>query len=219
MNISLKPWNPDDAQIYIDMVNRVDFSYEDDEMHITDHREAKRMLEELIRLEDYNGDFYRAIWVDGELVGHVQVSRQSSVFSSDGHVGCMLVKEATGHGIGTEALRQMVQMAFTRRNYNRLTAVVYSPNQASAHMVEKVGFSFEATLRRAVHKGECYYDALVYGLLREDTGIPTTHCCNPDDELSPDELAALEPTLVPPQTEEEWWPLDLSRFEKKDATN
>lgn len=219
MNISLKPWNINDAQMYIDMVNRVDFSYEDDEMHVTDYREAGRMLKKLIRQEDYNGDFYRTVWIDGELVGHVQVVRKSGVFCRDGHVGCMLVKEATGRGIGTETVRQMVQMAFTRRNYARLTAVVYSPNNASAHMVEKVGFTHEATLHRAVHIGECYYDALVYGLLREDTGIPTTHCCEPDDEFSPEEQAALEPTLVPLRDDKEWWPLDLSRFEEKDAAN
>ena len=219
MKYYLKPWNADDAHLYIDMVSRVDFSYEDDEMHITDYREASRMLEELVRLEYYNGDFYRAIWLDDKLVGHVQVARQNGVFSQDGHVGCMLVKKATGCGIGTAAVRQMVQMAFTRRNYNRLTAVVYSPNKVSAHMVEKVGFTHEATMHRAVHKGECYYDALIYGLLREETGIDTTHCCDPEDELSPEEQTALEPSLVPPRDEDEMWPLDLSRFEKKDAAD
>lgn len=199
MNMILKPWNANDAQMYIDMVNRVDFNYEDDEMHITDYREARRMLERLIYQEDCNGDFYRTIWIDGELVGHVQVVRQNGVFSQDGHVGCMLVKEAAGRGIGTEAVRQMVQMAFTKRDYARLTAVVYSPNKASARMVEEVGFTHEATLHRAVHKGTCYYDALVYGLLREDTGIPTTHCCESDNELGSEEQDALEPTLVPPR--------------------
>ena len=194
MNITLKPWHAFDANNYIEMISQVDFSYEDDEMQITDFFETKRMLERWIWNEDYKGDFYRAIWLDDKLVGHVQVARQSGVWSRDGHVGCMLVKEAMGRGIGTKVVSQMVEMAFTRRNYDRLTAVVYSPNKASAHMVEKVGFTLEATLRHAVHKGDNYYDALVYGLLRETTGIPTTHCCEPEDELSSEELAALEPT-------------------------
>ena len=219
MNITLKPWHAFDANNYIEMMSHVDFSYEDDEMHITDYFEARRVLERRIWLEDYNGDFYRAIWLDDNLVGHVQVARQSGVWSRGGHVGCMLVKEATGRGIGTKVVRQMVEMAFTRRSYDRLTAVVYSPNRASAHMVEKVGFTLEATLRHAVHKGDNYYDALVYGLLREATGIPTTHCCEPEDEFSPEEQARLEPTLVPPRNKEDWRPLDLSRFEKNDAAN
>ena len=197
MNITLKSWHAFDANNYIEMIGHVDFSYDDDEMRITDYFEARRMLERWIWHEDYNGDFYRSIWIDDNLVGHVQVARQSGVWGHDGHVGCMLVKEATGRGIGTEAVRQMVVMAFSRRNYHRLTAVVYSPNHASAYMLEKLGFTHEATLRHAVHKADCCYDALVYGLLREHTGIPTTHCCEPEDELSKEELAALEPTLVP----------------------
>lgn len=196
MNITLKPWYAFDANNYIEMISHVDFSYEDDEILITDYFESRRMLERRIWLEDYKGDFYRAIWLDDELVGQVQVARQDGVWGRDGHVGCMLVKEATGRGIGTEAVRQMVEMAFTRRNYNRLTAVVYSPNKASAHMVEKIGFTLEATLRRAVHKADCCHDAFVYGLLREATGIPTTCCCEPEDEFSPREQANLEPSLV-----------------------
>ena len=196
MNITLKPWGAYDATNYIEMLGHVDFSYEDEEILITDYQDARRMLERYIWLEDYNGDFYRAIWLDDRLVGHVQVARLSGVWSHDGHVGCMLVKEAAGRGIGTEAVRQMVAMAFARRNYDRLTPVVYSPNKASAHMVEKLGFTLEATLRHAVHKNRCDYDALVYGLLRETTGIPTTDCCEPDDEYTPEELAGLEPTLV-----------------------
>ena len=219
MNITLKPWHAFDANNYIEMISQVDFSYDDDEVLITDYSDAKYMLERWIWNEDYNGDFYRSIWLDDKLVGHVQVARQSGVWSRDGHVGCVLVKEATGRGIGTEAVRQMVEMAFTRRNYDRLTAVVYSPNRASAHMVEKIGFTLEAILRHAVHKGDNYYDALVYGLLRETIGIPTTHCCEPEDEFSPEEQAKLEPSLVPPRNKEDWRPLDLSRFEKNDAAN
>lgn len=215
MNITLKPWHAFDANNYIEMISHIDFSYDDDEMRITDYFEAKRMLERWIWQEDYNGDFYRAIWLDDKLVGHVQVARQSGVWCRDGHVGCVLVKEATGRGIGTEAVRQMVEMAFTRRNYDRLTAVVYSPNNASAHMVEKLGFTLEATLRHAVHKGDNYYDALVYGLLREDTGIPTTHCCEPEEELSAEDQVALEPSLVPPHSNE-WVPLNLERFLKRE---
>lgn len=196
MNISLKPWYAFDANNYIEMISHVDFSYEDDEMLITDYFEARRVLERRIWLEDYKGDFYRAIWLDDKLVGHVQVARQDGVWSRDGHVGCMLVEEAMGRGIGTKVVRKMVEMAFARRNYDRLTAVVYSPNKASAHMVEKVGFTLEATLRHAVHKGDNYYDAFIYGLLREATGIPTTHCCEPEDEFSPEEQVHLEPTLV-----------------------
>ena len=203
MNITLKPWTTKDANSYIEMMEHVDFTYEDEELRCTDISEAQRQLKRMQVGEDYNGDFYRAVFLDGRLVGHVQVVRQDGVRSGDGHVGCMLVSEACHKGVGTEAVRQMVETAFRRRSFDRLTAIVYHPNRASARMVEKVGFVLEVTLRRTVSKGDgVYYDALVYGLLREDTGIGTSDCCEPEDELAPEEQAAIEPTLVTHRPEE-----------------
>ena len=182
MNITLRPWNINDAALYARMISRVDFSYEDEEIRCKDAMEASRTLDWMLHQEDYNGDFYRAILIDGEVVGNVQVVRQGGVSCGDGHIGCMLVKEAVGRGIGTEAVRQMVEMAFTRRNYNRLTAIVYSPNKASMRLVEKLEFTLEATMHNAVWKHGYFYNALVYGLLREETGIATTNCCEPEDD-------------------------------------
>lgn len=181
MDVTLKPWKVDDDHKYVDMMSHVDFSYDDEELRITSIFEARDVLRRQFWQENNDWDLYRAILLDGEVVGHVHVARQSDLSKRDGHVGCMLVKDAVGRGVGTEAVRQIVEMAFTRRKYDRLTAVIYSPNKASARMVEKVGFSLEATLRCAVYKNGCYYDALIYGLLRETTGIPTNHRWEPSN--------------------------------------
>lgn len=217
MNVTLKPWVKKAANSYIEMLEHVDFTYEDEEFRCTDFFEARRRLERMQVNEDYNGDFYRAVFLDGRLVGHVQVVRQDGARSGDGHIGCVLIREACHLGVGTEAVCQMVEAAFRRRKFDRLTAVVYHPNQASARMVEKLGFKLEATLRRTVWKGDgIYYDALVYGLLREDAGIGTSDCCEPEDELTPEELAAIEPTLVVNRLDE-WEPLNLERFKQKEG--
>ena len=215
MEITLKPWTKGSVGRFIEMIEHVDFTYEDEEYRCTDPARAIRNIEEMNKNEIYNGDFYRAVLLDDMVVGHVQVVRQAGVWNYDGHVGCMIVREASHQGVGTEAVRQMVEMAFTRRNYNRLTAIVYHPNRASSRVVEKNGFTLEATLHHAVWKGSgIYYNALVYGLLREETGIPTTYCCEPEDELTPEEQAALEPTLAPPRNDE-WVPLDLERLKQR----
>lgn len=197
MTVTLRPWTLDDAGLLADLMSRVDFSYEDESLRCHDAEEARRTLKEMLRKEESDGDFYRAVLLDGEVVGHVQSARMSGFSCCEGLVGCMLAGSATGCGVGTKAVRQMVQMAFARRNYDRLTAIVYSPNVASQRMVEKVGFTLEAKLQAGVWKSGYFYDAYVYGLLREDAGIPTTHCCEPEDELPTEELAALESTLVP----------------------
>lgn len=199
MNILLRPWTVDDSELYLDLMSRVDFSFEDEALRCKDVEEASFALDRMIWREDYEGSFYRAVMLDGKVVGSVQVVRQSGISKGDGYVGCIIAKEAAGQGIGTEAVRQMVEMSFRRRNLDRLTAIVYSPNEASVRLVEKLGFTLEATLRKAVYKNDNFCDVHVYGLLREETGIPTTDCCEPEDELTPEERAALEPTLVPPR--------------------
>lgn len=168
MDITLKPWTVGDADRYIEMMEHVDFTYEDEELRCTDPVQAVRTIEDMIRCEDCYGDLYRAVLLDGKIVGHVQTVRQSGVWSCDGHVGCMIVREVSHQGVGTEAVRQMVEKAFTLRNYNRLTAVVYHPNRASARVVEKNGFTLEVISHCAVWKGgDICYDALRYGLLQE----------------------------------------------------
>lgn len=164
MNVTLRPWNIYDAARYTEMMSRVDFSCEDEAIRCMNLKEATRALEWMSHQEAYNGDFYRAVLLDGKVVGSVQVVRQDGASRGDGYVGCMLVKEAAGQGVGTEAVRQMVEMAFSQRDYDRLTAIVYSPNKASIRLVEKLGFTLEATLHSAVWKNGYFYDALVYGL-------------------------------------------------------
>lgn len=199
MNITLRPWDLSDAELYVDLMSRVDFSFDDEAIRCNDVERASLALDHMIWREDYEGSFYRAVMVDGKVVGNVQVVRQKGISECDGYIGCMIVKEFVGQGVGTAAVRQMVEMAFRRRNYDRLTAIVYAPNKASVRLVENMGFTLEATLRHAVYKNDNFCDVLVYGLLREETGIPTTDCCEPEDELTPEERAALEPTLVPPR--------------------
>ena len=188
-NITLKPWCMDDAKAYIDMLSKVDFTNEEEECY-TDYSDAEYKLYKLIKDEDVNENIYRGIWIDGKLVGKVQMVR---LRNCDGHVGCLVTKEASGHGVGTEAVRKMIELTFDTTNIERLTAIVFSPNKASKRMVEKLGFAPEAIMRRDVYKNECYYDSLVYGLLRKDTGIPTPSPCRElnDEDVTPGELVDL----------------------------
>lgn len=173
MNISLRPWTQDDARDYADMMLRVDFTYDDEELRCTNYENAVTEIATMDKEERLDGHTHRAILLDGKVVGKAQVVRLSEVRDCDGLIGCLLVREVTGKGVGTEALRQLATTAFTLYDYERLTGIIYGPNRASVRMAEKVGFKHEATLRQAVWKDGYVYHALVYGLLREDTGIPS----------------------------------------------
>ncbi|UVE50257.1 GNAT family N-acetyltransferase [Haloferax larsenii] len=79
-----------------------------------------------------------------------------------------LAPEHHGRGYGSDAARQMVQYAFEDRNLRRVYAQIGSFNEASAALLESLGFEHEGTLRQAAwYRGE-YHDVLCYGLLRDE---------------------------------------------------
>ncbi|WP_313691291.1 GNAT family N-acetyltransferase [Halorarum halobium] len=79
-----------------------------------------------------------------------------------------LAPERHGQGYGSDAAARMVRYAFEDRNLRRVGARLGSFNDASAALLESLGFEHEGTLREAAwFRGE-YHDVLRYGLLRED---------------------------------------------------
>jgi RimJ/RimL family protein N-acetyltransferase len=76
--------------------------------------------------------------------------------------------EAHGQGYGSDAAARLVRYAFEDRNLRRIEAYCGSFNEASAGLLESVGFEREGVHREAAwYRGE-YHDAYSYGLLREE---------------------------------------------------
>lgn len=79
-----------------------------------------------------------------------------------------LAPEHHGQGYGSDAAARMIQYAFEDRNLRRISARCGRFNDASAGLLESLGFEHEGTLREAAwFRGE-YHDMLWYGLLREE---------------------------------------------------
>jgi [ribosomal protein S5]-alanine N-acetyltransferase len=73
---------------------------------------------------------------------------------------------AWGHGYATESGGALLQWAFETLDLNRVQAETDPRNAASAHVLEKLGFVREGTLREnCVVNGEVS-DSWVYGLIR-----------------------------------------------------
>ena len=168
-NVQLRPWTEADADAYLNVVRGIDYSYETEALRCHTCSEALAKIRSMLHDEQLKQDLYRAVVVDGCVVGAVQVQQQSGISCRDGHIGCIIASEHSGRGIGTEAVRQIVQLAFSERDFNRLTAQVYAPNRASSRMLEKAGFLFELTMRHLIWKNGQILDALVYGLLKDNS--------------------------------------------------
>lgn len=72
------------------------------------------------------------------------------------------------HGYGGEALRLVLRYAFAELNLYRLSAMIPEYNQPALRLFGKTGFVEEVRRREALQRDERYWDAIHFGLLREE---------------------------------------------------
>ena len=96
---------------------------------------------------------WRSIWVDGQLVGSISVERKNDGGKAIGEIGYMILTPFWSQGIGTEALRQICEIAYRELELQQIVGNVFSENVASARVLEKNGFLLEGTMEGAVVKG------------------------------------------------------------------
>jgi ribosomal-protein-alanine N-acetyltransferase len=102
---------------------------------------------------------------DGSFIGWCSLTRWNPDYRS-ASMGYCLEEAAWGHGYATEAARAVLQWAFATLDLNRVQAEADTRNEASARVLEKLGFLREGTLREdCIVNGEVS-DSWVYGLLR-----------------------------------------------------
>jgi len=98
----------------------------------------------------------------GEPIGGVGLQPFEDVARFTAEVGYWLGEAFWGRGFATEALRGFTGYAFEHFPFERLEAVVYTTNPASARVLEKSGYAHEATLRRNVFKDGRFLDCHLY---------------------------------------------------------
>jgi len=77
-------------------------------------------------------------------------------------------KEYWSKGFGTEAAQLIIKYGFEQLNLHRISSSVFSFNEHSIKMHQKIGFSLEGRRREVFFKNGDYCDEVMFGLLRED---------------------------------------------------
>ena len=116
------------------------------------------------------GRFCRAIAVNGEAAGCIDVIPGEDVHNKTAVLGYWLARAYWGRGIMTAAAGKFVRMAFARLDIARIDASAYGGNAASRRVLEKTGFVLEGIRRKRLWNARAgeLMDESVYGLLRED---------------------------------------------------
>jgi RimJ/RimL family protein N-acetyltransferase len=73
-----------------------------------------------------------------------------------------------GKGYGTDASLLGLRFAFGELNLHRVTITVFSYNERSIALVERLGFQREGTFREFLERDGRRYDMLLYGMLRHE---------------------------------------------------
>jgi RimJ/RimL family protein N-acetyltransferase len=166
MKVELRKWSLSDQTELMELCNSVDRSYLSDRLpNPYTEEDADWWLNMVAKSEGIDGTF-RAVVVDGKIVGSVSVERKADIYRLDGELGYMLLKDYWNRGLMSQAVGQVCEIAIKELGLNRITANVFHPNLASQRILLKNGFIQEGVMHKAAIKGNGVYDIFIYGLLK-----------------------------------------------------
>jgi RimJ/RimL family protein N-acetyltransferase len=126
------------------------------------HRYERRLTEPESAL------YMFGIETNERLVGYVQLGLIDTI-NRHAMVGILVgVKEVWGRGIGSTALRILMDYAFTARALERIYAEVYTFNIRSQRLFEGLGFQQEGILRQHEFHNGSLRDMYIFGMLKSE---------------------------------------------------
>ena len=147
MNVKLEKWTQEFKPELIKICNEVDRSYLSNRLPYPYTEESADWWLGMISEHDGKDGIFRAIVVDGKIVGNISVEQKSDVYCKDGEIGYLLLTDCWSKGIMTEAVRQICAAAFWGLDIIRITGLVYAPNVASQRVLEKTALYGKAYRR------------------------------------------------------------------------
>jgi [ribosomal protein S5]-alanine N-acetyltransferase len=158
---TIRPWRLDDAESLAKHANnrKVWLALRDLFPHPYTIQDAHEFLQRAIS-EQPTTKF--CIEVNGRAVGGMGIHLGQDVHRHTATLGYWLGQDFWRRGIMTEAVAALTDFGFENFPLRRISAEVFANNPASARVLEKAGFVFEARLKSNVIKDGEILDSLVY---------------------------------------------------------
>lgn len=109
----------------------------------------------------------RAIEVDEQLVGCIGVMPGEFEYERSGEIGYWLAQSHWRRGITSQAINLIVEEVLTTTQIERIFATVFSSNEPSKQLLQRCGFTREATLKKAIFKNGKFYDSCLFAKLKD----------------------------------------------------
>lgn len=160
--VTLRPVERDDVEIIQRARNDPDIRVPVGMRHPKNRNQVEADFEEWYESDE---SVNLLVCVEGDPIGEVTIMHFDWTRPE---LAYWLVPEHHGHGYATEALELLIDYFFESFEKHGLHARTFDYNEASAGLLEKLGFTREARLRQHRFVGGEYVDSLLYGLLREE---------------------------------------------------
>lgn len=141
--VVLRKWSSTDKAELITLCNAVDRTFLSDRMPFPYTEDDADWWLGMVSLNEGKNGLFRAITVDGRIIGSVSVERNSGD-KNEGELGYMLLTEHWSKGFATDAVTQICEIAFRELDLDKITAKVYERNIASIRVLGKNGFDFDS---------------------------------------------------------------------------
>ncbi|WP_144510628.1 GNAT family N-acetyltransferase [Bacillus sp. FJAT-22090] len=151
---------------------------------------ARELIEKTIEEGGYQSDEVKTFWVENEESEQVGIVKIYDLQDEIPLFDLRIADGARGRGYGPKALKMVVEYVFQLPEAKiRLEGHTRQDNFAMRKTFERAGFVKEAQLRQAWFspKEDSYYDAVTYGMTREDFKKGTATPVKWDDDFHPKE--------------------------------
>lgn len=109
-----------------------------------------------------------SIDINGNAVGAIGLELKEDVYRKTALLGYWIGEDFWGHGIMPKAVKLITDYAFKNLDIIRIQADIFSNNPKSMRVLQGVGFTKEAVLKKAIIKNGMILDEHIYALVRTD---------------------------------------------------
>lgn len=169
--MNIKEWTMKEQEQLIHFMTTNTWPYDGDS------HPGRSIVEKAIEEGGYESDEVKTFWVENEDQEKVGIVKIYDLQEEKPLFDLRIADQWRGHGYGSKALRLVAKYIFDLEEYKiRLEGHTRQDNLAMRKTFERAGFVKEAHMRNAWFspKENSYYDAVTYGITREDYKKGTT---------------------------------------------
>lgn len=163
MEVALRNWEESDLEDLVRLANneKISNNLADAFPHPFTKEDGMDFIK---KSKSHNPTQLFAITYKGQIAGSIGIFPDTDVHRKNAAIGYWIGETFWGKGISTRAIQIIVDYGFSTFDIQRIYAKPYGDNAASHRVLEKVGFTLEATLPKVIFKQGKFMDERIYGI-------------------------------------------------------